>query len=242
MPKLLDHILPLYNVLKGIDPSLPRALFVALVFLTVLAWRKLSPGSWKTFSNVIPVSEADTNWFKATMLKVWQALPSALLGAVYGALGTGGDIVASLKLAALALLAPVVHEVAWRYQGNLGTKKSPPPSGENKPAGAVDEVFPQDMNGNPLSIRSLEFSLWHSPAWRFAPLFGLLAIWFGLVLGLSGCAAPKLPCNEDKMKALDVAFVKDLTKVCLQYPNVKDCPDYLPLKAKHDAALESCPQ
>lgn len=127
MPNLLSHLLPAYNWLKAIDPSLPRALFVALVFLTVMAWRKLLPESWIKFSNLVPVSDEDTSWFKATVRKAWQALPSALLGAVYGALGTGGDVLASLKLAALALLAPVIHDVAAHYQGNLGTKKNPPP-------------------------------------------------------------------------------------------------------------------
>jgi hypothetical protein len=148
MPRLLDSLSPVYTWLAAIDPSLPRALFVALVFLTVLAWRKLSPGSWKAFSNLIPVSEEDTSWFKATMLKVWQALPSAILGAVYGGLGTGGNVLASLKLAALALLAPVVHEVAWRYQGNLGTKKNPGgPTGE-KPvglAGGAVSMTPKEL-------------------------------------------------------------------------------------------------
>jgi hypothetical protein len=154
MPRLLDSLSPVYTWLAAIDPSLPRALFVALVFLTVLAWRKLSPGSWKAFSSLIPVSEEDTSWFKATMLKVWQALPSALLGAVYGALGTGGNVLASLKLAALALLAPVVHELAWRYQGKLGTRKGPGgPSGE-KPVGvygagvgSFDDTTPPSLPG-----------------------------------------------------------------------------------------------
>lgn len=127
MPHLPDFFTPAYNFLVGLDPSLPRALFVALVFVSVLAWRKLWPSGWLKFSSLIPVSDEDTSWFKTTLLKVWQALPSALLGAVYGALGTGGNVLASLKLAALALLAPVIHEVAWRYQGNLGTKKNPPP-------------------------------------------------------------------------------------------------------------------
>ncbi len=101
-----------------------------MVFLTVMAWRKLLPASWIKFSSLIPVTDEDTGWFKATVRKVWQALPSALCGAVYGALGTGGNVLASLKLAALALLAPVIHDVAARYQGTLGTKKNPPTAEE----------------------------------------------------------------------------------------------------------------
>lgn len=147
MPKLLDYIMPAYNALKAVDPSLPRALFVALVFLTVLAWRKLSPGSWLKFSSVIPVSDEDTSWFMATLLKVWQALPSALLGAIYGALGTGGNVVESLKLAALALLAPVIHELAWRYEGKLGTKKTPGGPSGARLAEPFDDTTPPSLPG-----------------------------------------------------------------------------------------------
>lgn len=194
MPRLLDYLAPLYAWLVAIDPSLPRAFFVALVFATVLAWRKYAPGSWSKFSAVIPVSEADTNWLKVTLQKLWQAVPAALLGAVYGALGTGGDVAATVKLAMLGLVAPVIHEVAWRYQGKLGTPsgKLPPPSDGSKPFGR--EVFPQDGDGKPLSVRppggfDAEFRGWRHREWSFAVV--------ALVLVGCGAAAPVAPpCDQ----------------------------------------------
>lgn len=129
MPRLLDYLGPVYAFLASIDPSLPRALFVALVFLSVMLWRKVSPNSWRKWSNLIPVTEADTSWLKVAAQKLLQALPSAVLGAVYGALGTGGDLWPTVKLAAMGLIAPFLHEVAWRYEGKLGDgKKLGPPS------------------------------------------------------------------------------------------------------------------
>jgi hypothetical protein len=181
MPRLLDYLSPAYAWLAATDPSLPRALFVALVFVTVLAWRKFWPLGWAKFSSVIPVSEADTSWFRATLQKLWQALPAAVLGAIYGALGTGGDVVATVKLALLGLAAPVIHEVAWRYQGKLGTpsgKLPPPGSGDSQPvAPAQPHVFLQNEDGSHIEMRS-----WPVPA------LGVLSVLACLVLpGLTGC-------------------------------------------------------
>ncbi len=177
--KPLDYFLPLYNALVAIDPSLPRALFVALVFATVLAWRKFWPTGWAKFSNLIPVTDEDTSWFKATLQKLWQALPAAVLGAIYGALGTGGDVWATVKLSLMALTAPVIHEVAMRYTGRLGTPdgKLPPP-GEKpaKPLPPWGDVTPASLPGAkdetppPPSI-GLRF------AWVIKPL-GTRAQWF----------------------------------------------------------------
>ena len=75
-----------------------------------------------------------------------------------------------------------------------------------------------------------------------------LRIWpgvvaFGIVLAcVLSCSPSKPPCNEDKMKAIDVAYLKDLAKACLQYPSAAECPDYPALKLKHERELESCPQ
>jgi hypothetical protein len=184
MPRLLDYLSPAYAWLAAIDPSLPRALFVALVFATVLAWRKFWPAGWAKFSNLIPVSEADTSWFKATLQKLWQALPAAVLGAIYGALGTGGDVLATIKLALLGLAAPVIHEVAWRYQGRLGTpsgKLPPPGSGDSKPVGpAHPHVFLQNEDGSPIEMRAG----WRHPEWRLA----LLVVMALAVFPLPSCA------------------------------------------------------
>ncbi len=195
MPKLLDYLLPAYNWLVAIDPSLPRALFVALVFVTVMAWRKLLPASWIKFSSLIPVSDEDTSWFKATLRKAWQALPSALLGAVYGALGTGGNVLASLKLAALALLAPVIHDVAAKYQGTLGTKKNPPPDDPDTTVSLMPDpvrVVAQDRSRlhNDSPDEPAELRKWKHPSWRLDSVFafGGVALLAFLVVMQPGCS------------------------------------------------------
>jgi hypothetical protein len=191
MPRLLDYFAPVYTWLVAIDPSLPRALFVALVFATVLLWRKLAPGSWAKFSAVIPVSEADTSWLKATLQKLWQALPAAVLGAVYGALGTGGDVAATVKLALLGLAAPVIHEVAWRYQGKLGTPsgKLPPPGNSKPVAPAQPHVFLQNEDGSPVEMRAG----WRHPEWRLA----LLVVMALAALPLPSCAPAAWQAQRD---------------------------------------------
>ncbi len=186
--KLLTYITPLYNALVAIDPSLPRALFVALVFLTVMAWRKLLPASWIKFSSLIPVSKEDTGWFKETVRKLWQALPSAVLGAVYGALGTGGAVWPTLKLALLGLLAPVIHDVAARYRGTLGTKKNPPP-GESQYVGRITpetraKFFPSEP---PPSNPPAAISAWNFLALQLRKR-GLVMWATAACLTLAGCS------------------------------------------------------
>lgn len=214
MPKLLDYVMPAYNWLQAIDPSLPRAIFVAFVFLSVLAWRKLSPSTWLAFSNLIHVTDEDTSWFKATLLKVWQALPSALLGAVYGALGTGGNVMASLKLAALALLAPAIHEVAWRYQGNLGTKKNPPPSADE-----TVRIIPP------------------------GPLVVLVFACLLRALTACSSLPTKPPCDEARLRSIDAEYVEKVTVACLpKYASKEECPAFADLQTEHRRQLkEACP-
>lgn len=234
MPRLLDYISPAYAWLQAIDPSLPRALFVALVFASVLAWRKLSPSTWIKFSGLIKVTDEDASWFKSTMLKLWQAVPAATIGAVYGALGTGGNVAASLKLALLGLLAPVIHELAWRYQGNLGSAKNPPPS-DPKPLAQVERISfvkPDD-----------------EPAPPSLPGAAILLLVAGFALHQQACSsvappvAKSLPCDDAKMTRIDLAYVAEVAAQCREYPSKHECPAWPSLRAKHRAALRNeCPQ
>jgi len=73
---------------------------------------------------------------------------------------------------------------------------------------------------------------------KMGPL--LILAFCALRLATACHSAP--PCNEDKMRAIDAAYLTDLAKACLSYPDAASCPDYLPLKAKHEADLESCPK
>src|SRR6478609_616344 len=126
MPRLLNYLAPLYIWLHALDPALPQAIFVSLVFFTVWLLRKLAPNQWEAFANLIHVKSDDTAWWQNELRAAWQMLPAAIIGTIYGVLGTGAELVPTLKLSLLSLLAPVVHRIAQRYQGQVGIKGWPP--------------------------------------------------------------------------------------------------------------------
>ena len=128
MPRLLDYLSPAYAWLALLDPSLPRALFVAMVFFSVWLIRQLAPNQWEAFANLIHVKSDDTAWWQNELRAAWQMLPAAIIGTLYGLLGTGADPWPTLKAMLLALLAPVVHRIAARYKGQVGavTKATAP--------------------------------------------------------------------------------------------------------------------
>jgi hypothetical protein len=188
MPRLLDYLSPLYNALLALNPEAPKAAFVALIFSLVLLWRKLSPESWKAYSalvaRLVGITEADTNGFKEFALKVGQALPSALMGAVIAGLGTA-DFWVSFKLSMLSFLAPIGHEFMANYKGKLGKSKEPP-GGDSKPVAATPHVFLQNEDGSPIEMRS-----WRHPFWRLAlPLVLLVS-----ACGASGWEAQRTAAN-----------------------------------------------
>lgn len=123
MPRLLDYLAPLYVWLYALDPMLPQALFVSLVFFTVLLLRKRAPNKWEAFANLIHVKSDDTAWWQNELRALWQMLPAAIIGTIYGVLGTGGELWPTLKATLLSLLAPVVHRIAKRYRGEVGPLK-----------------------------------------------------------------------------------------------------------------------
>jgi hypothetical protein len=123
MPRLLDYLAPLYVWLYALDPMLPQELFVSLVFFTVLLLRKLAPNQWEAFANLIHVKADDTAWWQLELRALWQMLPAAIIGTIYGVLGTGAELWPTLKLSLLSLVAPFVHRIAKRYEGKVGPLK-----------------------------------------------------------------------------------------------------------------------
>lgn len=230
MPRLLDYLNPIYAFLAAIDPSLPRALFVALIFGAVLLWRKVSPDTWRAYSNLIPVSDEQTGRFVAVLKKTWQALPSVLMSAIAGALGTGGNMGATIKIALLGLLPPIIHELGWRYQGNLGDGKPLVPPSLPSP-GQRDHIrFSAEADPGPddAAIRR-----WARPAWYLPLAFGAFAL-------LPGCGllGGKPPCDESKLEAIDAAYISQMGVLCLpKYDRKEDCPDYPRLKTEHRQRL-----
>jgi hypothetical protein len=83
------------------------------------------------------------------------------------------------------------------------------------------------------------------------PPVAAIRIWpsfvaFGIVLACVLSCSPstvKPPCDESRLRAIDVAFLAEVGAKCLQYPSAAECPDLPALRAKHSAALRAeCPQ
>jgi hypothetical protein len=149
MPRLLDYLSSAYAWLAMLDPSLPRALFVALVFFTIWLIRQLAPNKWEAFANLVGVKTPDMAWWHREVRALWQMLPAAIIGTLYGFLGTG-DPWEALRAGGLGLLAPFAHRVAKQYKGRLGDGK--PPSGTAKPLGRAVPAW-NDLETPPNSLR-----------------------------------------------------------------------------------------
>lgn len=228
MPRLLDYLNPVYAFLAAIDPSLPRALFVAAIFGAVLLWRKISPDTWRAYSNLIPVSDEQTGAFVKVLKKTWQALPSVLMSAIAGALGTGGNVGATVKVTVLGLLPPIIHELGWRYTGQLGDGKPlVPPSLPNSGRGEHIHLAPPDDDPGPDTAAEMR------GGWRLS-----LAT---LAFALAGCSLlgnSKPLCDESRLGAVDTEFLAAVAKSCLKYSSATECPEYPKLKAKHSRDLK----
>jgi len=86
------------------------------------------------------------------------------------------------------------------------------------------------------------------PAPKSRPgLPSLLMLCFCLVF-VVGCGATfanvKPPCDDARLRAIDNAYIAELSSTCLaKYNRAADCPEYRRIKAKHRAALRNeCPQ
>jgi hypothetical protein len=117
--------------LTAIDPALPRALLVSVVFAAVYLLRKAFPRAWELFASVVPVPVIDPAPLLLLLSKSWQALPGALLGAAAAALASGADVRSAVKGALFGALAALAHEVAkavpWLpYKGEVGRFRGPP--------------------------------------------------------------------------------------------------------------------
>lgn len=219
MPRLLDYLNPIYRILASIGPQVPQGVFVAMVFLTVLAWRKLSPDTWRKYSKLIPVSDEQSERFSSALRKVWQALPSVLISAVYGALGTGLEVWPTVKLALLGLIPPILHEVGWRYEGKLGDDK--PLDGSNGGArftsaevhGPGSAWISDDGKSAGGELRSL----------RILALSYLMFATFTVLLA-AACSAAKNPCSEVTLMTIQAGCEARIEREC--HGN-KDCPAYV---------------
>lgn len=135
----LAHLSAARLWLADIHPWLPAVLLILAVWAPQWLVRKYRPKWWEyvaTFGwRVVPAQFAPliAPHVKAA-LKVWQALPSLLAGAMIGAVTTGGDPWGAVWGALIAALAPLKHEalkaLPWlSYRGGSAPAASPAPKG-----------------------------------------------------------------------------------------------------------------
>jgi hypothetical protein len=103
--------------LQAIHPLLPQLLVMLTTWGTMYGVRRWLPGIWSRCVAWGPTGKA--------LSHAWQALPSAVAGAVAGAAIGGGDVVQAAHGALAGLLAPALHHAAKAapglpYRGALG--------------------------------------------------------------------------------------------------------------------------
>lgn len=112
METLMRLLEGLKALLDGFNPALWPCVVVATLWVVQWAVRRWMPGVWEKAAN-LPFRDELTA-FDKRMRKAWQAIPSAVGGAVLFGLAGGGDIVDAAIGAVFALLAPILHETLKR--------------------------------------------------------------------------------------------------------------------------------
>lgn len=115
--------------LAGIDPLLPAATLVLVVFAAIYAIRRWFPGVWALVEKSVPfVDSLDYRPVATVVWKAWQALPGALLGAVVSALSSGISVKSAVIGVLAGFAASLAHEVMAAYRGQVGARAKRPPS------------------------------------------------------------------------------------------------------------------
>ena len=103
--------------LQSIHPVLPWAILTALIWAVQWAIRKWAPGIWERAANVPFGDDKPLVPVVRVARKVWQGLPSVLVGALIGALAIGQDPRGAWLGALAGAVAPVWHELLKAFPG-----------------------------------------------------------------------------------------------------------------------------
>lgn len=106
-----DLITRAYAALASIHPLAPWLALTLAIFAPQYAIRKWRPLWWERFALLGPEA--------AMASKVWQGLPSVLLGALWAAFASGGDLRAAFYGALAGALAPLKHEMLKRLPNSV---------------------------------------------------------------------------------------------------------------------------
>lgn len=144
--------------LSTLGPEARWSALVSAIFLIVYLVRKFAPKVWLAFEVHSPFVVADPAPVLAVLHKVFQAIPSVIMGAVIPALLSGGDWKAAGIGALVGMIPPVQHELAkWSpipYRGELGKSKpkdpkGPPAGGAGTSAEVIPVTFGKPESGPP---------------------------------------------------------------------------------------------
>lgn len=106
-----DLIARAYTALSAVHPLAPWLVLTAAIFAPQYAVRKWRPLWWERFALLGPEA--------ALASKIWQGLPSVLLGATWAAFASGGDLRAAFYGALAGALAPLKHEAMKRIPNSV---------------------------------------------------------------------------------------------------------------------------
>lgn len=106
-----DLITRAHAALASIHPLAPWLALTLAVFAPQYAVRKYRPLWWERFALLGPEANLAS--------KVWQGMPSVLLGAVWAAFASGGDLRAAFYGALAGALAPLKHEALKRLPNSV---------------------------------------------------------------------------------------------------------------------------
>jgi hypothetical protein len=106
-----DLLTRAHAALASIHPLAPWAALTLAIFAPQYAIRKWRPMWWERFALLGPEA--------ALASKIWQGLPSVLLGATWAAFASGGDLRAAFCGALAGALAPLKHEALKRLPNSV---------------------------------------------------------------------------------------------------------------------------
>ena len=121
----MEFLEQLRVTLAGVHPMLPAVALILGVWFPQWMLRRYFPTVWEaTATFPAKVFNLEITETVRAFLKVWQALPSIMIGAAMGALsGPEGDITEAVRGALAGALAPIWHEllkvIPGPYQGGM---------------------------------------------------------------------------------------------------------------------------
>jgi hypothetical protein len=178
----------------------------------------------------------------------WAAFPAWLQKGLPAALVALGLLPTALEHATswLDVAQAVILAIGAWYTASRGDRRPPidPDGGPRIDRTNSEPKLSRNELEPPISIRppgGMDAECRALPAPRLALLFVLAPL--GLQVLACSSLPTKPPCNEERLRAIDAAYIARVTALCLpKYDKASDCPEFPALQADHRRELrEECP-